>query len=165
MLKSYTTGTFSNFLTYSLSCRVNGRKIFKLNFKKWDGGGMWFNDWLRLDRWWALVNAYLTLEFRKPGGISWLAVDMLDTQEAPRSTDWVISSYTVALPSAEIKQQELRFLRAETMECATVCRAVFTSFYAVHLSVWKLRFVYGIPVMTNCMEDSPPWEATSSLAS
>jgi hypothetical protein len=41
----------------------------------------------------------------------------------------------VALPSAEINQQELRFLKAETMECATVRRAVFTSIYAANLSV------------------------------
>jgi hypothetical protein len=55
---------------------------------------------------------------------------MLDTQEALCFMELVISCYTVALLSAEINQQESRFLKAETMECANVCKVLF-----LHLSM------------------------------
>jgi hypothetical protein len=76
---------------------------------------------------------------------------MLDTQEALCSMELVIFCYTVALLSAEINQQELRFLKAETMECANVRKELF-----FHLYCLELRFIYGITVLTDCMEHSPP---------
>jgi hypothetical protein len=42
---------------------VDGKMIFKLIFKKWDGGGM---DWIDMaqdrDRWWAVVSAVMNLQ-------------------------------------------------------------------------------------------------------
>jgi hypothetical protein len=42
---------------------IDGRIILKWIFKKWDGGGGM--DWIEMaqdrDRWWALVNAVMTL--------------------------------------------------------------------------------------------------------
>jgi hypothetical protein len=54
---------------------VDGKKILKFIFKKWDGG----MDWIDLDqdreRCWAVLNAILNFGFHKtPGILEWLRI-------------------------------------------------------------------------------------------
>jgi len=53
-----------------------------------------------------------------------------------------ISCYTVALLSAKINKQGLRFLKAETMECANVCKELFLHLSMLLISLFKTPFYF-----------------------
>jgi len=84
--------------TSSLKNRILKSKL-QIKFKNWNAGGgeRWGADWIDLaqdrDKWRSLVNAWWTFGLHKTWGISWLAEQLLASQEEVCSLELVSSNW------------------------------------------------------------------------